>query len=130
MAYRLLADLVVILHGVFVLFVVFGGLLVLRRRRWAWLHVPAFLWGAWIQFTGGICPLTPLENHFRTRGGLAVYRGDFLDRYLMPLLYPEYLTRELQIGLGLFVLLINAGIYAWFWRGLRRGGKNEAGGGD
>ena len=123
MAYRLLADLVVILHGVFVLFVVLGGLLVLRRRCWAWLHVPAFLWAAWIEFTGGICPLTPLENQLRAWGGLTIYRGDFLDRYLMPLLYPSDLTRELQIVLGFFVLLLNAGIYAWFWHVSRRGEK-------
>ena len=123
MAYPLLADLVVILHGVFVLFAVLGGVLIFRRRCWAWLHVPAFLWAAWIEFSGGICPLTPLENWLRARGGLTVYRGDFLDRYLMPLLYPNDLTRELQIGLGLFVLLLNAGIYAWFWRGSRRGEK-------
>ena len=120
MAYRLLADLVVILHVVFVLFVALGGFVVFWKRRWAWLHVPSFLWAAWIEFTGGICPLTPLENLLRARGGLAVYRGDFLDRYLMPLLYPDALTREIQIGLGLFVLVLNAGIYARFLYQSRR----------
>ena len=123
MAYRLLADLVMILHGAFVLFVVLGGLLVLRKRHWAWLHVPALFWGAWIEFSGGICPLTPLENWLRARGGLTVYRGDFLDRYLMPLLYPADLTREFQIILGVSVILINAGLYAFLWRRIRREGN-------
>jgi hypothetical protein len=115
MFHSLLADLAVLLHVGFVLFAVFGGLLVLRRRRWAWLHVPAFLWAGFIEFTGGICPLTPLENWLRDRGGLSVYRGDFIDHYLIPLLYPENLTREIQILLGAAVLLLNAAIYALLW---------------
>jgi len=120
MAYRLLADLVVILHGAFVLFAVLGGLLVIRRLRWAWLHVPALLWAAWIEFSSGICPLTPLENWLLDRGGLTVYRGDFLDRTLMPLLYPDELTREIQVLLGTLVLILNAAIYAAAWRLTRR----------
>jgi hypothetical protein len=112
---RLLADLVVVIHGAFVLFALFGGLLVFRRRWWAWLHVPAFFWAGFIELTGGICPLTPLENRLRAPGGDAAYRGDFIDRYLIPLLYPDGLTRKIQIVLGLFVLLLNVGIYAWLW---------------
>jgi hypothetical protein len=123
MAYRLLADLVMILHGAFVLFVVLGGLLVLQKRRWAWLHVPAFLWAGWIEFSGGICPLTPLENWLRAQGGFTVYRGDFINHILVPLLYPADLTPEFQIILGVSVILINAGLYAFLWRRIRRKGN-------
>ena len=112
----LLADLVVLLHLAFVLFVVFGGLLVLRRRRIAWLHVPAFVWGAAIEFGGWICPLTPLENRLREMSGAGGYAGGFVERYLVPVLYPGELTREIQIGLGIAVLLINLAIYGFLLR--------------
>jgi hypothetical protein len=115
MAYRLLADLVVIIHGGFVLFAVLGGFFVLRRRRWAWLHLPAFLWAGFIELTGGICPLTPLENRFRDLGGEDVFRGTFIDRYMLPLLYPDDLTQGCQILLGILVLILNAAIYALLW---------------
>ena len=110
---RLLADLVLLLHLAFVLFVVFGGLLVLRWRRIAWLHVPAFVWGAAIEFGGWVCPLTPLENRLREMGGEGGYAGGFVERYLVPVLYPGELTREIQIALGLAVLLINLAIYGF-----------------
>ena len=113
---RLLADLVLLLHLAFVLFVVFGGLLVLRRRRIAWLHVPAFVWGAAIEFGGWICPLTPLENRLREQSGAGGYAGGFVERYLVPILYPGELTREIQIALGLAVLLINLAIYGFLLR--------------
>jgi hypothetical protein len=115
--YAVLADAVLVLHLAFVLFVVLGGLLVLRWRRTAWLHVPAAAWGVAIEFGGWICPLTPLENRLRERAGEAPYTGDFVARYLMPVIYPEGLTREVQIALGLGALLLNAGIYAFVvWR--------------
>jgi hypothetical protein len=113
MTYRLLADLVVVLHFAFVLFVVLGGLLVLRWRRLMWLHLPAAIWGALIEFAGWVCPLTPLENWLRHRGGEAGYTGGFVERYIVSVLYPEGLTREHQIILGLLVLVINLLIY---WR--------------
>jgi hypothetical protein len=116
MAYRLLADLAVIIHGGFVLFALLGGFLALRRRRWAWLHLPAVLWAGFIELTGGTCPLTPLENRLHTLGGEEVYRGAFIDRYVIPLLYPDDLTRGYQVLLGSFVLVLNAAIYAALWR--------------
>ncbi len=120
MAYRLLADIVVIIHGGFILFAVLGGFLVLRRRPWAWLHLPALLWAGFIELTGGICPLTPLENRLRELGGKEAYRGAFIDRYVMPILYPDELTREYQILIGSFVLVVNAAIYAILWQWSRR----------
>ncbi len=119
MAYRFLADLVVIIHSGFVLFAVLGGLLVLRRRRWAWLHLPAFLWAGFIELTGGFCPLTPLENWLRALGGQEVYRGEFIDRYVIPLLYPDGLTQGHQTLLGSLVLVLNAAIYGALWHRTR-----------
>lgn len=116
MLYGLLADLVVILHLAFVVFVLFGGLLVLRWRRVAWLHLPAVAWGAAVEFGGWICPLTPLETWLRMQGGQRSYSSDFIDHYVFALLYPADLTREVQIALGAVVLAVNLAIYGWLWR--------------
>ena len=108
-----LADLVVAVHFTFVLFVVLGGLLVLRWRWVAFLHVPAALWGAWIEFAGWICPLTPLEQSLRLKAGEQGYSGSFIEHYLLPLLYPSALTRNIQLLLGCLVLGLNLGIYGY-----------------
>ena len=108
---RLAADAVALLHGAFVLFVVFGGLLVWRWPRLAWLHLPAVAWGALIEFTGWMCPLTPWENALRQAVGQAGYTGGFVDHYLWPLLYPAGLTREMQWALGAGVLVVNGAVY-------------------
>jgi hypothetical protein len=110
--YRALADLVLVVHLTFVLFVVLGGLVVLRWPRAAWLHLPAAIWGVLIEYTGWICPLTPLENSFRTRGGEAGYSGGFIEHYIQPMLYPAGLTRGTQIVLGSIALLVNLTAYA------------------
>jgi hypothetical protein len=120
MLYRLLADLVVVLHCAFVLFVVLGGLLALRWPRAAWCHLPAAIWGAGIEFVHGICPLTPLENHLRQLGGEAGYSGGFVEHYLLPVLYPAGLDQDVQVGIGIFVLLLNVTVYAVVWRRSRR----------
>jgi hypothetical protein len=123
MLYRLLADIVLILHAGFVAFVVLGALLVLRWPRIAWIHVPVVLWGAGIEFLGGICPLTPLENHWRRLAGELGFPGGFVEHYVLSALYPDGLTRQVQLALGALVLLVNAAIYAWvFWR--RRSARN------
>lgn len=109
--FRLLADVTVVIHLAFVVFVLFGGLLVVRRPRLAWLHVPAVVWGVWIEFAGWLCPLTPLENWLRTQGGAAAYDSSFVEHYLLPLLYPASLSRELQWVMGGIVLLVNAVVY-------------------
>ncbi len=120
MIYQILADLVVLIHLVFIGFVLFGGLLALRWRWVPWLHLPAALWGAFVEFTGLICPLTPLENALRQAAGGAAYAGDFVAQHVIPIIYPATLTRELQIRLGLLVCLINLGLYLAFWRRLRQ----------
>lgn len=118
--YPLLADLVLIVHLAFVIFVLCGGLLVLRWRWIAWLHLPAAVWGAVVEFTGWICPLTPLENWLREQGGEAPYAGDFVGRYLGSILYPDALTPEIQVVFGTLVLVVNLVIYRWLWRAERK----------
>jgi hypothetical protein len=117
--YRALADLILALHLVFVLFVVLGGLLVLRWPRIAWLHIPAAIWGVLIEYTGWICPLTPLENALRTRGGEAGYNGGFIEHYIQPL-YPAGLTRSTQVVLGTLVLVLNLTAYGIALSRMRR----------
>lgn len=117
MTYRLLADLIVLFHLAFVAFAVLGGLLALRWPRVAWLHVPAVLWAAAVEFGGWVCPLTPLETWLRVRGGTEAYEGDFIARYVLPVLYPAGLTRGTQIMLGTAVVVLNLGIYWSVWQG-------------
>lgn len=112
MLYRLLADALVLLHLGFVVFVVSGGLLVLRCPRVAWVHVPAAAWGVWIECRAGICPLTPLENRLRAAGGDAGYAGSFVEHYVMPVLYPAGLTPAVQGWLGAVVLALNLAVYS------------------
>lgn len=116
MPHGLLADAVVLVHAAFVAFVVLGGLLVLRWPRLAWIHLPAVAWGAGIEFAGGICPLTPLENHLRALAHQQGYAGGFVEHYLLGLLYPQGLTRDIQYALGALVLAVNFAVYARAWR--------------
>ncbi|MDZ7265885.1 MAG: DUF2784 domain-containing protein [candidate division KSB1 bacterium] len=120
MWYRALADAVVVLHLLFILFVLFGGLLVWRWPRCAQLHLPAMLWGAAIEFTNGTCPLTPLENWLRQRGAATGYHTSFIEHYLIPLIYPATLTPRMQFFGGMLVLLSNAVIYFLLLRRRRR----------
>lgn len=116
MVHRLLADLVVLVHFGFVLFVILGGMLVLRWKRVAWVHLPAATWGALVEFMGWICPLTPLEIWLRVMAGQSGYQTGFIDHYLLPVLYPQNLTRDTQIWLGVLVLCLNLAIYGWLIR--------------
>lgn len=111
MGYRLAADLTLIVHLAFIVFVLLGGLLCLYRIRWAWLHLPSMAWGLWVEWTGWICPLTPLENHFRQMSAGQGYREGFVEHYLIPIIYPEQLTIPLQWFLGFLVLIVNIFIY-------------------
>jgi len=107
---------VLVLHATFIVFVVLGGLLVLWRRNIAWLHIPAAAWSVLIAFKGWVCPLTYLENDLRQVAGEGGYTGDFIGHYLAPLVYPPGLTHEVQIVLGLAVLLLNLFVYTLVWR--------------
>ncbi|QXG34320.1 DUF2784 domain-containing protein [Pseudomonas viridiflava] len=121
MIFRLAADAVVTFHLLFILFVLLGGLLVLRWPWAALLHLPAMAWGAAVEFLHLYCPLTPLENALRSRAGEQGYDGGFIEHYLIPLIYPAGLTPQIQLWLGGIVLLINASVYgALLVRGVRR----------
>jgi hypothetical protein len=126
-AFRVLADVVVLAHLTFVLFVVLGAALVFRWPRIAWIHLPAAAWGAWIEYAGWICPLTDLENWLRGHAGEAVYRTTFIEQYLVPILYPPALDVELQWMMGSFVIAVNAAFYAaYLRRRARRRRQSEA----
>jgi len=122
---ELSADIVVLLHLGFILFVALGGLLVLRWPRLAWAHLPAAVWGALVEFTGWICPLTPLENRLRVAAGDLAYTGGFIERYIVPIVYPTGLTRGMQLALGTAVIVINLAIYCRLlnrrWANYQRG---------
>jgi len=128
MLYRIAADALVAFHFGFICFVILGGLLAIR---WNWvilLHLPAVIWGMLIEFYGWICPLTPWENQLREAAGQSGYEGGFIEHYLLAVMYPDGLTRNVQIGLGLIVLAINASVYGWLilkWRG-RKHSNREA----
>ena len=116
MPYRFAADAALVVHLGFVLFVVLGAALSLRWRRVPWLHLPAAAWGAVVEFTGSGCPLTGLENRLRIAAGQAGYSGGFIEHYLVPLIYPPGLTREVQTAFGVGVVLVNVALYAWLVR--------------
>lgn len=121
--YRLLANAVVVLHALFIVFVVCGGLLAWRRRWVAAIHVPCAIWGVLIEYRGWVCPLTPLENSLRARAGQAGYGGGFVEHYLLPAIYPSGLTPRVQLMLGTFVLAGNVLAYGLLLRRLTRGGS-------
>ena len=110
------AYAIAILHVLFMLFVIFGGLLVWKWPRMMWIHLPAATWGMLVEMAGWYCPLTRWENHFLRAAGRAGYDGGFLNHYVMPLIYPPGLTRGMEIVLGLLVLAINLGVYVRVFR--------------
>lgn len=116
MTYRVLADIVLVIHAAFLAFVMFGGLLALWKRWIVYLHLPALIWGATVVAMGWICPLTPLENSLRRSAHETSYEGGFIEHYLTAAIYPQGLTRELQILLAVLLIVANAGIYAVLWR--------------
>lgn len=120
MIYRTLADLTLLAHFAFVLFVVLGGLLLFRCPRLAWVHVPLAMWGILVELAGWTCPLTPLENHFRRLGGEVGYHEGFVEHYVVSLLYPRGYTRPVGVVLGLAVLGINLVVYTLAWHHRRR----------
>ena len=111
--YRMLADAVVIVHLGFIVFVMAGGVLAVFFPKIIWIHLPCVVWGIVVELAGYVCPLTPLENLFREMSGKGRYSGDFVMHYIEPLIYPEGLTREIQVVLAALVILVNTGTYGW-----------------
>ena len=126
MPYQILADALLVVHAAFVVFVVLGGGLVYLRPRAAWLHLPAVVWGVGIEWSGAICPLTPLEQWLRVQAGAGGYEGTFIEHYVWPLLYPTALTRSDQLVLGALALAVNAAAYVWLWRRRQAGARPAA----
>jgi len=122
---RLLADAVVVLHLLFIAFALAGGALVLWRPRFAWLHLPAAAWAAYVEFSGTICPLTPLENTLRRRAGAAGYDGGFIEHYVIPVIYPAGLTPSIQVAIGALVVAVNVAFYVAAWRRRRVAGPGR-----
>lgn len=112
--YLLLAEITVLLHFLFVVFVTIGALLLLRWPKLIWLHLPALFWGIYIQFSGGYCPLTPLEKTFRQLAGIETYDGGFINHYLIPIIYPPGLTYEMQIMIGIGLIVMNLLFYGLY----------------
>lgn len=127
MLYRLAADTVLVVHLAFVVFVIAGALLVLRFHWLAWIHAPAAVWGAFVELSGRICPLTILENSLRRAAGQFGYETSFVEHYIVPLIYPDGLTRELQLWAGGIVFAINFIIYGWMLYLGRSSGEDNQG---
>lgn len=119
MIWLILADVVVVVHAAFVMFATLGGLLALRWRWIPWIHLPAVAWGGFVELTGRVCPLTPLENRLRDAAGGATYDVDFVERYLVPIVYPPDLTRTVQVVLAALLIVVNVAAYAWVWHRVR-----------
>ncbi|MFZ2169559.1 MAG: DUF2784 domain-containing protein [Methylococcaceae bacterium] len=115
MFYRYAADAVLLLHLAFIAFAVFGGLLAVWRRKALFIHLPAAVWGVFVELTGRVCPLTSLENTFRIKAGTAGYSESFVEHYLLGIIYPAGLTREIQYFLAALVVVINAAVYLWLF---------------
>ncbi|MFC1812001.1 DUF2784 domain-containing protein [Thermodesulfobacteriota bacterium] len=116
MYHSLFSDIVVLLHFIYVIFAVAGGILLIWWRKMIWLRLPAAIWAALISFAGWICPLTYLENWLRLQGGGTGYSGSFIIKYIEPLLYPAGLTYFHQMGLGIIVVVLNMAIYGYIFR--------------
>ena len=127
MFYRLAADLVLMTHLAFIILVVAGALVVLRFRWFSWIHIPAATWGAFVELTGRICPLTTLENALRVRAGQEGYAISFVEQYVLPVIYPAGLTRNIQFWLAGMVIAINAILYTWVLLDQRKRDKASTG---
>ncbi len=123
---RFMADATLVVHLLFIVFAVVGAFTALRWRFLIWVHLPCALWAVAIEWGGWICPLTPLEGFFRRCAGQAGYAGGFVQQYLLPVIYPPNLTRDIQIGLGIVVLMINLLAYGLVVRRTRRKGRRPS----
>ncbi|MBI9061321.1 MAG: DUF2784 domain-containing protein [Marinilabiliaceae bacterium] len=120
MIFRIIASILVLIHGLFILYVLFGAFLNFKWPKMIWIHLPMVIWGALVEYMHWICPLTPLENYFRQKARTGVYEGDFIEHYIIPLIYPENLTPQFQVVFGSLVVVLNLVVYGFFWYHIRR----------
>ena len=118
--YELLANLTLFTHLIFILFVIFGGMLFFIFSKIIYIHIPSLIWGIYIEFTNSVCPLTYLENWLLYKGELSTYSNDFINNYLFPIIYPEGLTAEIQIYLGASLIVINIFIYGSIYKNFKK----------
>ena len=120
MIYRILADILVVLHGLFILYVLFGAFLNFKWPKMIWIHLPIMIWGVLVEYYHWICPLTPLENYFRQLAGEGGYEGGFIEHYIIPVIYPENLTPQFQVFFGSLVVILNLVVYGFYFYRLKR----------
>ena len=118
--YELAAEIILIIHFLFIIFVIFGALLFFVAKKIVFIHIPAIIWGTYIELTHSICPLTYLENWFLHKANLTTYSEGFIQNYLVPIVYPVSLTKDLQIYLGITLIVINIIIYAFIFNKLKK----------
>ena len=118
--YEFFANLTLIAHLIFILFVVIGGLIFFIFPKIIYMHLPALSWGIYIELTNSVCPLTYLENWFLYKGEFTPYSNNFINNYLIPIIYPEGLTNEIQIYLGISLIVINILIYGLIYKNFKR----------
>ena len=118
--YELAAEIILIIHFLFIIFVIFGALLFFVAKKIVFIHIPAIIWGSYIELTHSICPLTYLENWFLHKSNLTIYSEGFIQNYLVPIVYPMSLTKDLQIFLGIGLIVINIVIYAFIFAKLKK----------
>ena len=121
--HELAADIILIIHFLFILFVIFGALLLFVEKKIVFIHIPAIIWGSYIELTHSICPLTYLENWLLQKANLTTYSEGFIQNYLVPIVYPTNLTKDIQIFLGIALILINIVIYAFIFSKLKKNFK-------
>ena len=121
--YELAADIILIIHFLFIIFVIFGAFLFFVAKKIVFIHIPAIIWGSYIELTHSICPLTYLENWFLHKANLITYSGGFIQNYLVPIVYPVNITKDLQIFLGIGIIVINIVIYAFIINKLKKNFK-------
>ena len=121
--HELAADIILIIHFAFILFVIFGALLFFVTTKIIFIHLPALIWGLYIELTHSICPLTYLENWLLQKANLTTYSEGFIQYYLVPIVYPTNLTKDIQIYLGIGLIVINIVIYAFIFGKMKKNSK-------
>ncbi len=121
--YELAADIILIIHFLFIIFVIFGAFLFFVAKKIVFIHIPAIIWGSYIELTHSICPLTYLENWLLQKANLTTYSEGFIQYYLVPIVYPTNLTKDIQIYLGIGLIVINIVIYAFIFGKMKKNSK-------